>query len=189
MSQKHPICSQKTMKQLAVISAVGRDRVGFIHQISQLVADCSANISESHMTAMGSEFAMLLLVSGNWHAIAKLEADLPKLANREDIRVEIHRTEDRGKAEDLLPYAIDVICLDQPGIVANLSSFFATREIEISELNTATYAAAHTGTPMFSVQMVISIPSSTQIAELREEFMDFCDELNVDAIMEPHKTT
>ncbi len=177
------------MKKLAVVSAVGHDRVGFIHQISQLVVDCSANISESHMTAMGSEFAMLLLVSGNWHAIAKLEAELPKLGEKEGIRVEIHRTEDRNSGADLLPYAIDVICLDQPGIVANLSSFFSTREIEISELNTATYSAAHTGTPMFSVQMVINIPASTQIAELREEFMDFCDELNVDAIMEPNKTT
>ena len=176
------------MKQLAVISAIGRDRVGFVHRISQLVADCEGNITESHMTAMGSEFAMLLLVSGKWHAIAKLEAELPKLGDKEDITVEIHRTERRAKSDDLLPYAIDVICLDQPGIVANLSSFFATREIEIAEFNTSTYAAAHSGTPMFSVQMVINIPAATQIAELREEFMDFCDELNVDAIMEPHKT-
>lgn len=176
------------MKQLAVISAVGRDRVGFVHQISQLVADCSGNIVESHMTGMGSEFAMLILVSGNWHSIAKLEGELAKLKDNGDMNVEIHRTERRPRADDLLPYAIDVVCLDQPGIVANLSSFYSNREIEISEFNTSTYAAAHTGTPMFSVQMVVNIPAATQIAELRDEFMDFCDELNIDAIMEPHKT-
>ena len=162
--------------------------MGFIHKVTQMVADCSGNIVESHMTAMGSEFAMLVLVSGNWHSIAKLEGELPKLGEKLKITVEIHRTENRSTSDDLLPYAIDVICLDQPGIVANLSSFFSTREIEISEFNTTSYAAAHTGTPMFSVQMVINIPATTQIAELREEFMEFCDELNVDAIMEPHKS-
>jgi glycine cleavage system transcriptional repressor len=81
-----------------------------------------------------------------------------------------------------------VVCLDQPGIVYNLASFFASRDIDIAEMTTRSYAAAHTGAPMFSVQMNINIPGSIQIAALREEFMDFCDQLNLDAIMEPVKS-
>jgi glycine cleavage system transcriptional repressor len=40
---------------------------------------------------------------------------------------------------------------------------------------------------MFSVQMAVNIPATVHISGLREEFMDFCDQLNVDAIMEPVK--
>jgi glycine cleavage system transcriptional repressor len=40
---------------------------------------------------------------------------------------------------------------------------------------------------MFSVQMSINIPANVHISGLREEFMEFCDQLNVDAIMEPVK--
>ena len=40
---------------------------------------------------------------------------------------------------------------------------------------------------MFSVQMFINIPAGIHIAGLREEFMEFCDQLNLDAIMEPVK--
>jgi glycine cleavage system transcriptional repressor len=78
--------------------------------------------------------------------------------------------------------------LDQPGIVYNLAGFFSARGIDIAELNTRSYAAAHTGAPMFSVQMVIHVPAKIHIAALREEFMDICDQLNLDAILEPVKS-
>ena len=40
---------------------------------------------------------------------------------------------------------------------------------------------------MFSVRMNIGIPADIQIAVLRDEFMDFCDSLNIDAVLEPFK--
>ena len=50
---------------------------------------------------------------------------------------------------------------------------------------THSYTAAHIGTPMFSVHMHVDIPAQIPIATLREEFMDLCDHLNLDAVMEP----
>ena len=49
------------------------------------------------------------------------------------------------------------------------------------------YSAAHTATPMVSVHINIGIPAATYLAALRDEFLDCCDQLNVDAIMEPIK--
>jgi len=43
---------------------------------------------------------------------------------------------------------VDVVCLDQAGIVAKLAGFFSSRNIDIAELNTRSYAAAHTGSRM-----------------------------------------
>ena len=40
---------------------------------------------------------------------------------------------------------------------------------------------------MFSLHMTISVPTDISIAAMRNEFMDFCDQLNLDAIMEPVK--
>jgi glycine cleavage system transcriptional repressor len=40
---------------------------------------------------------------------------------------------------------------------------------------------------MFAVQMAVNIPADTHVGRLREEFMEFCDNLNLDAIMEPIK--
>lgn len=175
------------MEQLMVISAVGGDRTGVVHDLTRVILDCGGSVRESRMTALGAEFAMLVLVSGNWHSISRLEQDLTRFADDNGLVVQLKRTEPKRFSKELLPYAIDVVCLDQPGIVHNLSGFFSSRKIEIGEVTTRSYPAAHTGTPMFSVQMYINVPAEIHISGLREEFMEFCDQLNLDAIMEPVK--
>jgi len=69
------------MKQFIAISAIGDDRIGLVHDLSKVVADCGGSISESRMTALGSDFAILMLVAGNWHSIARIETDLASLRN------------------------------------------------------------------------------------------------------------
>ncbi|MBT8132515.1 MAG: glycine cleavage system protein R [Gammaproteobacteria bacterium] len=175
------------MSELIVISAVGHDRPGVIHDLTQTVLECGGNIVDSRMTALGQDFAMLLLVSGNWHTLGKLEGKLQRAAQGNELAVSVRRTEPRSGRENMLPYAVDVVCLDEPGIVHNLAGFFAQRDIDIAELNTRSYAAAHTGAPMFAVQMNLNVPGKIHIAGLRDEFMEFCDRLNLDAILEPVK--
>jgi glycine cleavage system transcriptional repressor len=176
------------MKQHLAISAIGNDRTGMVHELTRIVAECGANISESRMTNLGTEFAMLLLVSGNWHSLAKLETELKKLADTSSLSVQLKRTEPRGTRTDMLPYSVDVVCLDQSGIVSGLSGFFSSRGVDIAEVSTRTYPAAHTGAQMFAVQMVVNVPGRIQVAQLREDFMEFCDSLNLDAILEPVKS-
>ncbi len=176
------------MTQLIVLSAIGTDRAGVVNDITKVILDCGGNIEESRMTALGSEFAILLLISGNWHTLTKLQTALDKLTASSALEITIRKTGVRGGQQDCMPYGVDVISLDQPGIVFNLSSFFAARKIEISDLATRRYAAAHTGSAMFSVQMTVNVPSDTSISQLRDEFLELCDQLNLDSILEPVKT-
>lgn len=175
------------MNNFLVISALGGDRPGIVNELSLAILNCGCNVEDSRMTVLGGEFALILLVSGNWNTIAKLEGALAGLGERLGMTIISKRTEPRPPRDALLPYTVEVVCIDHPGIVHNLAEFFSSRDINIQELTTSSYAAAHTGAPMFSVHLMISIPSSIQIAALREEFMDFCDALNLDAIMEPYK--
>jgi glycine cleavage system transcriptional repressor len=176
------------MKQHLAVSAIGTDRTGIVHELSRVITDSGGSISESRMASMGSEFAMVLLVSGNWHSLAKLETELRKFADTAGLTLNLKRTEPRAARGDLLPYSIDVVCLDQTGIVSGLAGFCASRGIDIAEVSTRTYPAAHTGALMFAVQMIVNVPSRLHLAHLREEFMEFCDSLNLDAIMEPVKS-
>jgi glycine cleavage system transcriptional repressor len=175
------------MSNFLVITSLGSDRPGIVKDLSKFIVDHECNIEDSRMNVLGGEFAIMLLVSGKWNNIAKLESQLPTLQKQLDMTIVSKRTDIRKGAKNLLPYAIDVISMDHPGIVNNLADFFSSRNINIEEVNTSSYAAAHTGTPMFSVHMKIEIPSSIQISELRETFMDFCDRLNLDAVLEPLK--
>ena len=175
------------MSQLIVISAVGSDRTGVVQDLTKVILACGGNIEESRMTTLGREFAMLLLVSGNWHTLSRLEQGLDKLRDSTDLAISIKETDEKPVEEDRMPYAVDVVALDQQGIVFNLANFFATRDIEIADVATRSYAAAHTGAPMFAVQMAVNVPSSIHVAQLRDEFLELCDRLNLDAILEPVK--
>jgi glycine cleavage system transcriptional repressor len=176
------------MKQLLAISAIGSDRTGLVYDLTRVVVDCGGNVLESRMTALGNEFAMLMLVAGNWHTLAKLEGELAKLGESSGLTIISRRTETRPPRTDMVSYTVDVVCLDQPGVLHSLAGFFSSRGIDIGDISTRTYNAAHTGAPMFSLYMVVHVPTRIHVAALREEFMDVCDHLNLDAILEPLKS-
>jgi glycine cleavage system transcriptional repressor len=175
------------MATYLVISALGEDRPGIVNDLSKAILEAGCNIVDSRMTVLGGEFAVILLVTGHWNTIAKLEATLPRLGENLNLTVTVKRTEKRKSKDNLLPYAVEVVSIDHPGIVHHLANFFSSRDINIEELVTTSYAAAHTGTPMFSVHMTVGIPADLQISALRADFLDFCDELNLDAVIEPVK--
>jgi glycine cleavage system transcriptional repressor len=175
------------MSQLIVLSAIGTDRTGVVQDISKVILGCGGNIEESRMTTLGSEFAVLMLVSGNWHTLDRLERGLDKLRGDDNLTFAIRKTGERPIKDDRMPYAVDVISLDQQGIVFGLANFFASREIEIADVATRSYSAAHTGAPMFAVQMAVNVPASVNLAHLRDDFADLCDRMNLDGILDPVK--
>lgn len=170
-----------------VISAVGEDQPGIVNALSTKILDSGCNIVDSRMTVLGGEFALIIMISGNWNTIAKLEANLPGLEKQLGLTIIAKRTEERSQQDNKIPYMVEVVAMDHPGIVNNVADFFSSRNINIEDLSTGSYAAAHTGTVMFTMHMVISIPSDMHLGDLRENFTEFCDNLNLDAIMEPVK--
>jgi glycine cleavage system transcriptional repressor len=104
-----------------------------------------------------------------------------------ELVITTQRTQRREPHGDFVPYGVDVVALDQQGIVHELANFFASRGVNIQNMTTATYAAPHTGSPMFSLHMTVEIPGHAHLATLRDEFLDLCDDLNLDGIMEPVK--
>ncbi|MDX1593106.1 MAG: glycine cleavage system protein R [Gammaproteobacteria bacterium] len=175
------------MKRLLVISALGEDRPGIVDDLSELILDAGCNIEDSRAAVLGGEFAVMLLVSGQWNEIAKLEDALPRSAEALGMQIFCRRTDTPDRRDDRLPYMVEVVALDHPGIVHQLAHFFSARGINIEDLVTHTYPAAHTGSPMFAVTLTVGIPASQHIGTLREEFLDHCDQLNLDAVMEPVK--
>jgi len=178
----------QSMDNLLVITAVGDDRPGIVDKLSMAILDCGCNINDSRMTVLGGEFALILLVSGKWNELAKLENQLPGLGESLTLTITSKRTELEARQPNLLSYSVDVVSIDHPGIVYKIANFFSNRNINIRELNTNSYAAAHTGTPMFTINMIVNVPTDVRIASLREDFLDFCDELNMDAALEPAKS-
>jgi glycine cleavage system transcriptional repressor len=174
-------------EQQLVISAIGQDRPGLVSKLTTAVMDSGGNILDSRMTVLGGEFAVLILVSAPWNALAKLEGSLPALEQQLGLTLISKRTQAPQTQLNALPYHVEVVSIDHPGIVNQIASFFSNQGINIQELNTVRYLAAHTGAPLFSMSMTVNIPMEISLGGLRERFFTLCDEQNIDAIIEPIK--
>jgi glycine cleavage system transcriptional repressor len=178
---------QAQMLQYLVLTALGQNSPRHIELLSRAVRDCGCSITDSRMTVLGNEFLLIMMVSGTWDAIAKIEDQLQRLEKELGLSIRWKRTGPRQPAGNQMPYAIDVVCCDRIGVVHDIAKFIADNEIQIQDMYTNTYLAMHTQTPMFSLHMTIGVPTDVSISTLRGEFMDFCDRMNLDAIMEPVK--
>ncbi|HEY9097919.1 MAG TPA: glycine cleavage system protein R [Thiobacillus sp.] len=168
-----------------VITACGADQIGLVESFTRRISESACNVEESRMAALGGRFALLMRVTGSWDALAKLEARLPAVGTELGLSLILQRTRPVPSSKPLIPYTVEVAALDQPGIVTRLANFFARLQINIEELDTETYPAPHTGTPMFAVHMTLGIPADMHIATLRGDFLDYCDDQNLDATLEP----
>lgn len=174
-------------EQQLVICAIGQDRKGLVSQLSSAIVESGANILDSRMTILGGEFAILILVTAAWNSLAKLEQQLPGLGEELGLTLISKRTTATAQTEAAIPYHVEVVAIDQPGIVKVIAGFFSDQGVNIYDLNTVGYQAAHTGTPLFSISMTINVPAKLSLSELRERFLILCDEQNIDGIIEPLK--
>lgn len=167
------------------ITASGEDKVGLVQRFTNRIAEAGGNIEESRMAVLGGQFAILMLISGPWNALTKLEDRLDQVGGELGLSIIHKRTRRAERTTPLVPYRVNVVAMDHPGIVHSLADFFARQGINIEELTTDTYPAPHTGTPMFSVNMTVGVPGDMHLPTLRGDFFEYCDNLNLDAVMEP----
>lgn len=175
------------MQNYLVVSALVENSSEIIQKFSKLSKSSGCNIVDSRFKVLGHELSLMLFLSGTWDAIAKIEGMLGHLAQEYQVEILTKRTTVDKLQGDAMPYAVDVVGLDQPGIIVDLTDFMSTNNLLIQEMSSNTYEASLTGAKMFSLHMMVNIPSDTSIAAIRGDFIEFCDRLNLDAIMEPVK--
>jgi glycine cleavage system transcriptional repressor len=155
--------------------------------LTKRVSDCGCNVLEARLSTLGQDVIVALLAVGSWDAIAKLESGVARLEREDGLKASVQRTGPKAQAGNILPYVVEVVSADKPGVLYQLAEFFAARQITIEQLSSSRYKAMQTGAEMFSAQITIGIPAKTHIASLRDDFLEFCDALNLDAIMDPMK--
>lgn len=176
-------------KQFLAITFLCENQPGILHTLAKTVTYQGCNIEASRMTALGMTANIAMLVSGTWDAIAKLETHLPSLEKRYAAKMLLRRTisqSEKISKESLISYSIELVTPENQGIISALSGFFSEQNIDIHEVYSSSFIN-HLGTRLSSLGMRVYIPTNLQISDLRERFMILCDDLNIDAILEPDR--
>lgn len=178
---------QQVVDNYLLVSASANAETQLLSLLSKRAVDAGCNLLEARVSILGREVCVLLLAGGPWDAVAKFENALTRFSREEQILLQVKRTGARTLAGTALPYAIEVIAADRSGVLHSLAEFFSRRGVLIETLSSSRYKAAQTGAEMFSATLSIGIPTSMHIAGLRDDFLEFCDAQNLDAILEPIK--
>jgi glycine cleavage system transcriptional repressor len=70
--------------------------------------------------------------------------------------------------------------MDHPGVVYRLSAVLSGLGINIESMETSTYSAPVSGTPIFRLEAMLAVPAKTSINSLRERFAEIQREENID---------
>ncbi len=167
-----------------IIAAVGPYQPEVLNELSRTCTQCGCNLLNVKMIMMGKEVMITLFVSGNWGAIAKMEATLPGLEQRLGLSLISRRTSEYIQPVKSMTYTAQVAAIDKAGILNGLSDFLFRLAIPIEEMSAHTYITAN-GTRMASLTLKINVPDTVHLATLREQFMSYCDDNNLDAFLEP----
>ena len=169
------------MKNLyAVLSTVGPDRKGMADDIANIAIEYKCNIEDSKMAVLGGEFAVIMLLSGCSECITNLISDAETLGNKFDMKINIKETSAPIQGQQGIPYELETISMDTPGIVHSITQYLRELSINIEDLETDKSAAPLSGTPMFHMRAHIIIPSSVNLADFKDKLSDIEHERNLD---------
>lgn len=164
----------------AVLSAIGPDRVGIVDDVTSIITRYGCNIEESRMILLGGEYAVIMLLDGEADRLDAMTNDKGAWDSLKGLHVTIRPTlgPARASAGDL--YHIETISLNTPGVVHAVTTLLRERDINIIELESDTSSAPFTGTPLFSMRIVLRLSGEAQVEELNTALQEAGRKTNIE---------
>jgi glycine cleavage system transcriptional repressor len=168
-----------------VLIAVGADQVGLVEKISDFIQQSQCNIEDSKMAVLAGEFAFMVLISGEPSNIGRISKQRDGLAKETGLDIYLRKAGARKKIQPSLPYRFKASCMDHPGVVHRLSTILSDLGINIESMETETYAAPDSGTPIFRMEAELSIPATVGLKQLRAQLDEIEKQENIDIDLSP----
>ena len=167
------------MQRSLVMTVIGRDRLGLVESVAELVVAHGGNWLESRMSRLGGQFAGILRVEVPDTKKADLTAALKRLeAKGLAIVVQPDVTQPDLEKERLS--TLEIVGQDRPGIVRQISGVLAKQGVNVEELQTECASAAMSGETLFKARATLEIPKSCDTVALRRELERIASDLIVE---------
>ena len=158
------------------LNTYGIDKPGLISDISKLIYSVSGNIIESKMVRLENIFTIVM----SFEIPADNKSILQdKIKSINDLHTTIDTLDSFIKKSNHKEYKFSLECLDSEGIVNHFTAFFRLQNINIDEMDTTTTNAPITGSILFNLDAVLSIPQNINQDELINSLNILSEKYNV----------
>jgi glycine cleavage system regulatory protein len=149
-----------------VVTLLGPDRPGLVEMVAGIIAGHGGNWLESRMSRLAGKFAGILRaelpeerVGAALKALAALESRGLKVVAESETRA--------APAAPPRTLSLELVGLDRPGIVREMSQLLAANGVNVEELVTNRTSAPMSGDMLFEARARVHVPADTNLAALR----------------------
>jgi glycine cleavage system regulatory protein len=161
-----------------VITLIGSDRPGLVEAVAATVAEHGGNWLEGRMAHLGGKFAGILRVAVPAERAGALSQALSRLESSG-----LHVLAEEGGAPvqaAARAMEVELLGLDRPGLVREVSRLLASRRVNVEELATDVYSAPMSGDAMFRARARVNVPAGVDAQELRRSLERLAGDLMVE---------
>lgn len=126
------------MTHYQVVTAIGTDRPGIVNEVTRHISGCGCNIVDSRLGIFGNEFTFIMLLSGDWNSMMKLEISLPLRSLEWDLITMMKRTDRHQSLQYDVRASADLLIRDESGIVSQCTQFFSEHGWNIQAMQSMT---------------------------------------------------
>jgi glycine cleavage system transcriptional repressor len=170
------------VRRNVVITGVGRDRIGIVAELTDLLFSSGCNLMDSSMTLLRGEFALILMAQlPEGLPTEDLQEQLSQIESRMGLRLHVRELDEeelqhQDTSEGL--HIISVYGADKPGIVAGVTRKLSELAVNITDVQTRSTGAA--GKPVFVMILEAVAPASLSTEQLQQHLKECRSNLNVD---------
>ena len=167
-------------KDHLILTAIGPDNVGLVAKITQFISRHGCNIEDSRMAAFCGEFAVIILISGDRTRLDEVARSYREIEKETGLSVAVKTPAAKKAGESFLSYRLTASCMDHPGIIHQISGLLRSVGVNIESMETKAYSAPVSGTPLFQLEAELTVPTRTNITDLRDRLEELQREANID---------
>lgn len=163
-----------------VLTVIGDDHAGLVRALSGVVADHGGNWETSRMAQLAGKFAGIVMVTIADDRTNDLIRALEPLAAQGLLDITAKLSTPSQPPPMATRLTLELVGLDQPGIVREISDALASRDVNIEELETETSNAPMDGGTLFRARAVLVLPHGVSTNDLTDVLEDLASQLMVD---------
>ncbi len=177
------------MQRWYLLTAIGRDRPGLVADLARLVLACEANLEDSRMAILGTDFAVMMLCSSaDPGAGDQLAVGAKRLERDHGLTILLRHLEEGPRPAVPAPgtrlYRVEAAGEDRAGIVASICGVLADHGVNIAELATHSRPGPG-GSPHYEMRIRAELPESLDPRALRESLDAEANRLVIDVSLMP----
>lgn len=171
------------MQTNMILTVLGVDRTGLVQELSELLTAHQGNWTESRMVHLGGQFAGLLQVTLPSAQLDSLKTAMAKLQTK-GLQIQLAEAELVEPEAEPESLRIELLGLDRPGIIRDITAQLAALKVNIEELFTEQRLAPMSGEVLFFADLILSLPKDVSAEQVQNKLEDLSDQLMVDMMFD-----